>query len=317
MKRLSLACILLVALVLGAAAAPTQALTYPQLILQSGPERYSRLNETSGVVVADLATGVNGSYTASIVLSQSGAIYDGDTSILTSSGMVTYPSIGIVNHSYACEGWFHVASTPANNAVRSLCRIASGSTEDVFINLQYQTATGYRILFDHITSSLIPYAITPDTWHHYVMQYNYASNTAEVYLDAVLIASMIDTPFTTPNSSLTIGNSSSTMTLKIDELAFYRRVLTQGEINSHYAAAASAPVTATPTITETPSNTATPTSTPTATPGWDYAITLPSGQQASVKMEVSSGDLLVTSVLMLATAVLIAALYLWRRKNNG
>jgi hypothetical protein len=154
-------------------------------------------------------------------------------------------------------------------------------------------------------------------WHHYVMQYNYASNTAEVYLDTVLIASMIDTSFITANSSLTIGNSSSTMTLKIDELAFYRRVLTQGEINSHYAAAASAPVTATPTITETPSNTATPTSTPTATPGWDYAISLPSGNVGSVKAEITSGDLIQVALLVVLIGLVCGLGAVEKKISNG
>jgi hypothetical protein len=305
------AIIILLLISLGSWVAPAQALTYPQVILASQPERYSRLNETSGTVVTDLATGVNGTYTASIVLNQTGAIYDGDPAITTSSGMISYPSIGIVNHSYACEGWFHVASTPANNAVRSLCRIASGSTEDVFINLQYQTATGYRILFDHITSSLIPYAITPDVWHHYVMQYNYVSNTAEVYLDTVLIASFIDTPFVTPNSTLTVGNSASTMTLKLDELAFYRRTLTQGEINSHYAAAASALITATPGPTETPADMSTP------TPPSEFMISMGS-YQGIVALSVSAGEATnaILLIMLLTGLLFMIGLYLikWRRR---
>jgi hypothetical protein len=306
-KRLTLTIVFLI--LLCALFSPAQALTYPQVVLASQPERYSRLNEASGVVVTDLATGVNGSYTASIVLGQSGAIYDGDTSILTSSGMLTFPSIGIVNYSYACEGWFHVASTPANNAVRSLCRIASGSTEDVFINLQYQTTTGYRILFDHITSSVIPYAVTPDTWHHYVMQYSYPSNTAEVYLDTVLIASFIDTPFVTANSSLTIGNSSSTMTLKIDELAFYRRTLTQGEINNHYAAAASPFVTTTPGPTETPTTTPTPTITPLPA----YVTGDVTGASYRVDFAFSAGEIVMILLMFFIVGIVLFAIFFRRR----
>ncbi|MBX3082916.1 MAG: hypothetical protein KF716_14880 [Anaerolineae bacterium] len=314
--RAAILLITVLTLLVGLQPIPAQALTYPQVILLSQPERYARLDETSGTIITDLAYGINGSY-SSVTLNQSGAIYDGNPGILTGSGSVTYPSIGLVGHSYACEAWFKVASTPANNAVRSICNLSVSGGESWYVNLGYNTAQGYKLTFGHLTTLQLATAVTPDAWHHMVCQFNYTTNYVEIYLDTTLIANFADSSFTTANARLTAGNSATTMTFYLDEIAYYHHTLTVGEINNHYAAAAAAFVTATPTITETPTITPTSTNTPTPTPPAEFPITVGS-YQGFVSLSVSAGEAasVIVSTMLLVGVLFAIGLYLirWRRR---
>ena len=316
MRRLTLALILITALVLGLT--PAQASSYSQIILLSAPERYYRLDETSGIVATDSAHGWNGTYT-SATLNQSGAIYDGNAAITLPSGaFVSLPVWSPRSKSYAFEFWFNAASGATNSTTRYLVYIFGTQTLVFYVN--YTTAGGYILAYSHGSVTFTVTGITADTWYYVVLQYNYVTSRVELYLNGTLNYSTAELNYAAGAQNLRMGDASSALVAKQDEFALYDgRVLSQDEITLHYNtgfAAYNTPtptVTDTPTITLTPSNTPTFTVTPSMTPGWDYEIPLPSGRTAAVRMEATAGDVTIIMLLVFAVAILLLTIYLRRR----
>lgn len=305
---------------------PVQSLTYPQLIIQSGAERYYRLDETSGTAIIDSAAGINGTY-SNVTLNQAGAIYDGNAAVefsgATTGGNMSIPSFGMLGRSYAAELWFLVRASPSTATTKNLIYLTS-STETQRLYINYSTAPGFTLTYQHgAFLASFPISIVTETWHHVVMQRNYPVTQTEIYLDGVLMYTASDASWSTYNTSFSAGLNSSAIGVRFDEIALYGRILSQGEINQRLSARSAALTTPTPTITYTPSitptptDTPTPTSTPTATPGYDYAVVLPGGGEGRIAMEVTAGEIMNGVLAFMIVALLIGVLYALLRKQGS
>jgi len=330
-KRLTALVLIIILTLAGLPLSPALALTYSQLIIAANPDLYYRLGESSGTNAIDAAHGITGAYASGVVYAQTGAItYDTDTAIKLSTGssLITLPTYQPANRSFAVELWFKFASGSSAGADKWLWRFTGAETYGVYARNQSGTL---QVMFSRSTlgSANVVTSFTADVYHHLVTQFNANAHQTEIYLDAALVFTIADTPFTLISPTFNIGNGTTTCVIFYDEFAVYPRVMTQGEINQHYSAASAALTTPTPTITYTPSitptltltptptNTPTPTITPSPTPGYDYAITLPGGGQGRVAMDVSAGEILNGVLLFMVVALLIGVMYAVLKKQGS
>lgn len=206
------------------------------IIARDGLEAYWRLGESSGVSAADASGhGKTGTYNGP-TLGTAGATADGDTAVTFdgANDYVSAPNLGLTS-SFSIEAWVYYTGAGS-----------TGATE-------YGTVVGYsptRRLLIRDTGSVLAQigghdffastTIASNTWVYIVYTYDLAGNLETFYINGV--ASGTSTPVSQPTwvGAFRIGDYDGSNYLfkgRLDEIAFYSRVLTAAEVAEIYASA--------------------------------------------------------------------------------
>lgn len=227
-------------------------LTYPAVVLAAGPSLYYRLDELSGTFV-DQMGGPVGTASGGVTRGLSGALIDQNAAIAFdgTSGGVSVPDAAAHNPgtgSYTIECWFK----------RSLG--ASGS--EFLINKGTVTSIGGELFISasgNLSSRIngsgptSASSLNDGGWHHAVVVMDRsATQRGQIYVDGATSGASFDisgassTDLTGNSEVLWFGRRASGNFFggALDEVAFYKRALSAGEIAAHYAARLSGPVVA-------------------------------------------------------------------------
>jgi cysteine-rich repeat protein len=249
---------------------------YAGTVLGDGAGPYYRLGESGGVVAFDASSrGVNATYFAynQLTFSQPALIAgDSDTSVFVSEAGVVLPStpqpIG-----KTIEGWF----TPADAGERALImqvRNAPNSQIVRRLGIHFTGTFAQEVVtpYPSDVSNLGDTVVVPGTTYHLVGTLA-DSGDMRLYVNGLqegptlLAGSPVAGDYW--QIGLSVPGVPNHFDGRMDEVAFYDRVLTPAEILNHYLAGTGQPTltaTATPSITPTPTITATPTITHTLAP---------------------------------------------------
>lgn len=214
-------------------------MSYQSVILADNPIGYWRLNETSGVVAADLSPNANdGAITGGVVLNVPGLL-DSDPG----------------NTAFSFDGtddWVEIPETPAYD-------ITGAVTLEVWANRDSATSSGdvigkrgaYALRFLGSTIRFAPWGSNFDVSHavpagqdtHIVATHDATGDT--VYVNGVEVGSrgfVSDPPLS--NDPLGIGHyNTAWFDGTIDEPALYNYALSSTQVAAHYAAASAHPRT--------------------------------------------------------------------------
>ena len=214
---------------------------YSDLILADGASHYWRLNEVSGLIAADVASGSTCDIFGGVTLNQPGAISDGASMLLNGvdGHLVTAPNavpvaIPVVT---TLEAWVRTSAVTLQPIIspRGLALAADPqfTGDAVFFGLDagkmliYLTgpANGTRVVAD-------------GQWHHVVAVLN--GTTCSLYVDGVFD---VTAPFTRlvpyADGKTALGSdtaTSSRLNGSLDEVAIYPLALTPAQIAAHYEA---------------------------------------------------------------------------------
>lgn len=216
--------------------------SYRQEVVADKPLRYYRLGESSGTTATDaMASGNNGTYTASPTLAQSGAISgDSDTAVLFASGSSQYVTAnatslptGAASWTIAC--WLKVAGSPGST--QTVMSFGLNSTSHGAP--QFTIDSSRRIqLSDATTSTAVSAAISTGVFHHLVGTYD--GSTLKFFLDGVAGATAAATvaipgsgTFTTIGATA-LASPSQFLSGTVDEVVIYDSVLSATRITTLY-----------------------------------------------------------------------------------
>lgn len=250
-------CLLAGGLALASSIATVKA-DYASTVTNLNPIAYYRLNETTPVPLADIATnsGTLGSaaigyYFNSPTHPAPGALAGStDTAAAFSASVknaVLVPWSTSINPRppFSIEGWFYPATspsgTPASTPLASLT-IANGRCGWILYtvgdgtgttggwNFRAGDSTGYRLNFTGTTP------IAAGNWYHVVVTYD--GTNAIMYVNAKQDATAANTVYT-PNTDTALGigargDKNYWFDGSVDEVAIYTNVLSPGEVLAHY-----------------------------------------------------------------------------------
>lgn len=256
---------------------PSPLTGYAAAVMADAPVSYWRLNESSGVMAADLAGGRAGTYTNGVVLGASGAMatdtaasFDGKDDFV----MVPDSEALRLNGSFSIE--FMARLSTVTNAYPGI--LVKGSAA--------ATSTGY-VVYYHPTrrqpsfkragldgmSTTAAAALSSERFQHYVFTYDAGSSTARWYAAGVLDATFSSVRFPTSfdTSAFQLGRGDVEAGLAqygnqtLDEVAVYKTVLSADRVKAHFSSSGLVTVVA-PTPTAPAPTTPTPTAPVPTTP---------------------------------------------------
>jgi len=220
-------------------AAPRAPTDYDAVVLADSPVSYWRLGEPSGGVV-DMTGGTAGSTTGSVTRDVTGALLNGDDGAIDfdgSTGGINIPDqtkLDFGNGPWTIELWVTVDS---HKDYSTLIGKESGA---------YQLSVksnGSIILVraGNVVEFTASTALTLDEWHHIAWTRTGSANSQNhLYLDGVEVAlSGGGTTYTDNAQPLHIGYEGpdgENTDGSIDEVALYRRALTQADVARHHQA---------------------------------------------------------------------------------
>lgn len=203
---------------------------YQDLILSTpGLVSYWGLGETSGVARDRKGTN-HGTYTGTLTRGVPGIISDDRAVQAGGAGYVAATQVVLpLNPSF--EGWIYRTGAVADAAIAGQWSGSHGAM--LFLS-------GDALVMYIEAAPLIGPTVTANTWHHLAGTYN--GTNGVVYIDGALIAgpTALTGPVTSPAVPFDIGAYSNGAGSKLfgtlDDVAYYNRVLTAGEIADHYRA---------------------------------------------------------------------------------
>lgn len=226
-------------------------------------------------------------------------------------------STGDIDFSYSA--WFSTTNSSTTQYI-----LGKGDTSDIsnyeFVIYIYQNEVYFQIngsgTYDQVKASILSNA-----WYHIVAWNDATNNQIGIKLNnSSLVTKTVSISLSDTTSPFFIGDfahdiSSYQYDGSIDEVGFWKKVLTSEEIstiynsgsgcayeylNSNCAAPTATPTatstatagpTSTPTNTPTPVPTSTPTPVPTSTPVGEYQISLGGGQTGIIENRLTTGDI--------------------------
>jgi len=222
------------------------AATYSAAILADAPSHYYRMGETSGTMAADSAgADRHGQYNGATLNQTSALAVDDDPSVLfpqagTSRSMSALPGSGgglaTGDTSRTVEAW--VKTTTPTESVRIASWGTFPNAFDVGMNGSHVTVTwssGSNNIWIQTDR-----ALNDGKWHHVALTYDGTTtpNTFTVYVDGELRNQVTRAADLTTSWSLpSFGSSGAQLQhLWLDEVALYPVVLTQAQVEAHFAA---------------------------------------------------------------------------------
>lgn len=215
---------------------------YAPVVLADGPTAYYRMSDTAAIMVDEL-----GAYTGSYV----GTIYHGvapmpadagfDTAVeLKGSGHGEAPVPAIFNDKVGTvELWFKM-NLPIPAGLATIMQRRNGSQNDLFIGVRGtgQPNTGQMEIVNGWSDTILSDVTVDDgDWHHLVVTFDGTFMT--LWIDGVVAGSVLMTYTQQFNIPIWIGDTPFPGAApvawdgKLDEIAFYNRVLTAPEIAEH------------------------------------------------------------------------------------
>jgi hypothetical protein len=273
-----------VLLLLSVLAASAFAGTYSDKVLSDSPFAYYRLNESSNTGAAADQVGSNaGAYVNAPTSGVAGALPSdpGSTAFSfakTSSQHVRLTTMGTFGSSqttgYSVEYWLKTSDTTTFQTV--LGTINSTGNEAFSVDLNYAGVAGRVRLYDRdpnanrfesnfYTSTNGNINVFDGAWHHVVHVYEptaAVANRIRMYVDGVRQLNDYLPTATPPTNAnyqfpLILGGTNNRGTVQdflngsLDEVAFYKTILSDAAIAAHYAAAVQTPPTITgPTLAD-------------------------------------------------------------------
>lgn len=234
---------------------------YAQTILATADlVAYWRLGEPSGGVATDSGpNGLDGAYQNSPTLGAIGAIADGDTAVQLDGSndhvTVAHDAALSLGTELSIELWFKWdSSNPANYIPvfgKPLLESAAGDNYAVWFLKNGNGTVSFQFYWstagDFSQMYTTDISLTNGNWYHLVITTN-GQDEGDIYLNGVAqsivaFGPSLDLATTTNTGNLYIGQSidgtGTYPALKgvLDEIAIYSRILTAGEVLTHYQAA--------------------------------------------------------------------------------
>ncbi|HEY5908981.1 MAG TPA: LamG-like jellyroll fold domain-containing protein [Verrucomicrobiae bacterium] len=241
-----------------AASMPTAKADYASTVTSLNPIAYYRLNETTPVPPADIATNsgtfgasATGYYFNSPTHPAPGALAGStDTAAAFSAAaknamLVPWSSTLNPRPPFSIEGWFYPASSPNGNPATTplasltvangrcgwiLYTVGDGTGTTGGWNFRTGDSTGYRLNFTGATP------IAAGNWYHVVVTYD--GTNAVMYVNARQDATAANSIYT-PNTDTALGigargDKNFWYDGTVDEVAIYTNVLSAAEVQAHY-----------------------------------------------------------------------------------
>ncbi|HEY5922351.1 MAG TPA: LamG domain-containing protein [Kofleriaceae bacterium] len=232
--------------------------SYPTAVLADDPIAYFRLGEMAGATQAinEIAGTGLGTYTPSVMLGTPGALSDTSTAATFDPGagaqcaaVTSLPIYEIIaGDSFSLEAWVNLKAY-SQTVNREIVGKLGAVTADAgySLGLQWEPSLGMsrirlRMGDGTMGESETGNGLTLDTWHHVVATFNATTMTVRFYVDGQDAGSdvFMQSSVAIESADFTIGcrdngTLESGFDGAIDEVAFYRKVLTPMQVMTHFA----------------------------------------------------------------------------------
>ncbi|MBA3397086.1 MAG: LamG domain-containing protein [Deltaproteobacteria bacterium] len=234
---------------------------YSSVVLADLPTAYFRLGEMVGATQAfnEIAGAGDGAYTPSVMLGMPGALSD------TSTAATFEPSTGVqcatvtsaarydISNaaSFSLEAWIHIETylqtTTSHREIVGKLGAVGAVDSGYSLGLQWEPSAGMsrirlRVGDGVAAQTLAGAALSLDTWHHVVATLEGTNKAVKFYVNGQNAGTGT---FTVDSAAITtadfaIGCRDERGTLRegfdgsIDEVAFYRTVLSPGQVMTHF-----------------------------------------------------------------------------------
>jgi hypothetical protein len=213
---------------------------YPAMAIATGPVAYWPLNESAGPVATDYMGGHNANYSsAGVTYGVAGPVGTNVITVNGSSGQVACPYSPALNPAgpFTAEAWLNPASVTAS----LVCALASSHVGSPRAGwLLYESTAGweFRTYNQNGTATAVDITggtPTTGTWNHVAVEWD--GSKGYLYVNGVLKNTSVATNFVAnADSAFTIGSRSDSAFYwggSVGDVAFYNRVLTPQEIQTH------------------------------------------------------------------------------------
>ncbi len=248
-------------------APPAPLPAYGQAVTNNGPLAYWRLNELSGATIAaDFFGNYNGSVgsnvTAGVSGPQSPQFIGFETNNLamvlngTTNSYLTMPTFNLNTNTVTITGWINPTGTQSNSAGIVFCR---GGTTAAGLNFSSGGGNELRYTWNGLRSDISTGLIVPtNQWSFFGLVVTPTSATLYFGTNGTLnsFTDSVSLPIQAFDAPLRVGfdpgAGSRLFNGKVDEVALYKRALTQAQMQLLYITAAGCP--GDPSITSPPTN---------------------------------------------------------------
>jgi Concanavalin A-like lectin/glucanases superfamily len=221
------------------AASSFTACDYPGAIQgTSGLMSYWRLGETSGTTAADSKGTNNGTYTGGVTLGASDAIAGDSNTAASFDGTDDYvatPLAPFVNGgTITVEAWAKRTNTSTADV------IWAGATESSQPILRFNASTNDIGFWPNASTTNVTWAgaASAGAWHHIVLVFNEATDTAELFVNGASKGTRTASVAYTSPGNFKVGSrgpaAADVFLGVIDEVGVYNRALTAAEVQNHF-----------------------------------------------------------------------------------
>jgi hypothetical protein len=215
---------------------------YEASIIADGAESWYRLDETSGTTMFDALGRNDGTYNGSYLLGSGGALNDNTNTSVTFDGFTAHGEVpfspGLNANVFTIEAWVRTTNT-----FYEQCAVASYTQPPGMGYLLYQAGTNWWPMWGDGSGNAIYYwdagLVETSRWNHLVAVYDGSGYL--FYVNGEYDSGYFVTFKANTNAPFYIGVDNpahpSWMDFwegEIDEVAYYRRVLTDEQIANHY-----------------------------------------------------------------------------------
>jgi len=212
---------------------------YDSVVLADAPKRYYRLDEPSGTTAVDSGSdAANGTYTGGVTL---GTLVSGDSdTAVTFNGTnqyVSVPLLALENRSFSVEGWLKCALPASDMAILEAGQSAPTSNNLFTMKIWPSGDVGGEFWGNYLYAG--NGAVSANTWTHVVFTYEYASDTACMYVNGTLKNSNSAGPLLPTLDHIYLARGSATLSFfagSLDDVAIYATALSAAQVAAHYAA---------------------------------------------------------------------------------
>jgi PKD repeat protein len=227
--------------------------SYDNLVLADNPRSYWRLNEASGAVATDVASGWNANKAALVTVGANGAIsgsadtaYSFNPTTTSTTSTVIPQTTQLASNTFSVEAWFKTTSTRGGallNFGNAISGNSSTSTMDRVVYLSNAGRVYFGVSPGQVRTINSTTSYNNGQWHHVAA--TLGADGMKLYIDGQLAAS---------NANWTVGKnyvgvwriggdrmsgwtsnpSNSYLSATIDQVALYPVVLSSAQINSHF-----------------------------------------------------------------------------------
>lgn len=217
---------------------------YDNAVLADSPNRYYKLNETSGTTAVDSGSDLqNGAYNGTFSFLIPGPKQLSEDLGMTFNGTnqrVDIPTFDLKDRSFSFEAWFYPSGGTGYPCILSA---TSGGSSGERAALIYDAANG-RVLFEFLDPTPVNAAtsngsVVVGNRYHAVGVYDSLSKTASIYLNGILHSSITTNGFTSstyPTTQIAAFNYTNYFYGTIDDVALYYTALSSGTVYEHYIA---------------------------------------------------------------------------------